>query len=367
MQGFTIWLLFMKRLGGRFAGLILVFFSLLWITPGIGGQGNAAVKTAVKTAVKSVDQNVAETLMERLAGSLYTAPLSEQGKYARMMYRITGNKVWLNTATADLYIASDRLLKFSHSHRNNRLRKEAALEAGWLKKDDDTFLFQDYVFYSFMVLPELNRLHYSSLELKGNAGDRLEKVINGFDFRPGLQSAEVIRRFAPNQAEQVYALMNVGLGDYRRLYMDAFKRVYPAHLDKKLSKEQLIHKWQAMTHLVLAASDFLQEPVNDSLVAWVPRYFQDYPEFVLKEASSELLAKIGICLHLTGHHSSALLRLIQKKLISELPQDSDDSLRGWETLLLNWTNQYFPDPPLFRMKHFQGRIPLALQPLTRSQ
>ncbi|MGB1270653.1 MAG: DUF3541 domain-containing protein [Endozoicomonas sp.] len=350
----------MKSLGGRFAGLTLVFVSLLWITPGFGDQGSAAVKTAVK----NVDENVAETLMERLAGSLYTEPLDEQGKYARMLYRITGNKVWLNTATAELYIASDRLLKFSHSLRNDLLRKEAALDAGWLKKDDDILLFQDYVFYSFMVLPELNRLHYSSLELKGNAGDRLEKVISGFDFRPGLQSAEVIRRFAPNQAEQVYALINLGLGDYRKLYIEAFKRVYPAHLDKKLTKEQLNHKWKAMTHLVLAASDFLQGPVNDSLVTWVPQYFRDYPDSVLKEANSELLAKIGICLHLTGHHSSTLLHLIHQKLISELPKDSGDSLRRWETLLLNWTNQYFPDPPLFRMKHFQGRIPLTLLPST---
>ena len=303
------------------------------------------------------------SLQQQINNTLYRLPLEHQGQYALMLYRTTGNKDYLETARVTLYLSADRLQRFSRNLRNFKARQELVIQEGFLLPSDIIESHSDYFFYGFMVLPELNRINHFAMALKGEAGDKLYQAVNAYDFKEGLTSPGLISHCAPTLAEHVYALLNLDYGDYRITFIEALKQYYPDSSDADLPREHLLNKWKAMVHLVIAASDQLQEPVNDSLLNWIPEYFLHNKQLVLEQGDPEAFAKIGLVLHLTGHDDATLLEAITNKISAiSTKQITEDNL-FWITLLLEWQKHYFPDPAIYRMSRFKNKVPFSLEPV----
>lgn len=295
--------------------------------------------------------------------SLCHLPLERQGEYALMLYRTTGDKSYLETARITLYLSADRLQRFAKKLRTFKERRELVIQEGFPLAGNIIEAHSDYLFYGFMVLPDLNRINQFSMTLKGESGDKLDQAVNAYDFKEGLTSPELIRFSAPDLAEHVYALQNLDYGDYRAAFIEAFKRYYPDASDVDLPEGQLLNKWEAMVHLVIAASARLQEPVNDPLLNWVPEYFLRNKQLIFKRGNPAVVAKIGLVLHLTGKGDSTFLEEITKKVSATSTERVTEDGKLWMMLLLDWQENYFPDPAIYRMSRFKNKVPFSLRPL----
>lgn len=305
----------------------------------------------------------AANLRQQINSTLYRLSLEHQGEYTLMLYRTTGNKDYLETARVTLYLSADRLQRFARNLRTHQTRRGQVIQEDFSLPPDIIQSYSDYLFYGFMVLPDLNRINQFAMALKGELGDKLNQAINAYDFKEGLTSTELIPLYAPRLAEHVYALLNLDYGDYRAAFIEALKRYYPDASDSNLPQEQLLNKWEAMAHLVIAASDQLQEPVNDPLLSWISEYFLNNEQAVLKQGSPMVLAKIGLVLHLAGKEESALLGQIEKAIATTSTKPIFDDSEFWMMLLLDWQENYFPDPAIYRMSRFKNKVPFSLKPL----
>lgn len=302
-------------------------------------------------------------LQQQINSTLYRLPLERQGEYALMLYRTTGNKDYLETARVTLYLSADRLQRFSRNLRDPETRQEQVTLENFSLPPNIIQSYSDYLFYGFMVLPDLNRINQFAMTLKGDAGDKLDQAANAYDFKKGLTSSELIPFAAPRLAEQVYILLNLDYGDYRSAFIEAFRRYYPDASDQDLPQEQLLKKWEAMAQLVIAASDQLQEPVNDPLLSWIPEYFLKNEQLILKQADALVLAKTGLALHLAGKGQSGLLEKITITASLTPTESMTENGQLWTMLLLDWQENYYPDPAIYRMSRFKNKMPFSLKPL----
>lgn len=301
-------------------------------------------------------------LQHYFSGTLYRQPLERQAEYALMLYRTTGDKDYLETARVTLYLSADRLQRYYQYLEHFESRQQQVVQGAFSVPSEFMETFSDYLFFGFLVLPDLNRIDQFAMYLKGEAGDKLNQAMNSFDFRPGLTSVELLSVYGPKLAEQVYALLNLDYGDYRSTFIDALKREYPDSMDSDLSQNLLLNKWQTLAQLVIAASDELQEPVNDPLLSWIPEYFLKNSGIILEKSDANTLAKVGLALNLTGHGDSVLSGKVRSALHSEnLEQLGEDSV-FWVMLLLDWQEKYYPIPAIYLMSRFKNKVPFSLKP-----
>lgn len=307
-------------------------------------------------------RHLAFKIQSRLEQNLYTLPLEQQGEYALMLYRTTGKKVYLNTALVSLFLSADRLQRLA----GNMARKVDRLNflSGEIAppKPDLLERYTDYFFYGFHVLPELLRVSQFSMTLRGGLAEKINRGVSSVDIREALTSRKMQEHYAPDMAQHVYALLNLDFGDYRKVFIESFRTFYPDKQDDKLTTEQKKHKWLTMSHLVLAASDQLQEPVNDPALSWIPDYLQAKESDILAIGNDILLAKIGLALLLTGNKQSPLLEKIRRHLANRPRPNTVGKSDFWSMMLLGWVDHYYPDPALYQMRRFKHRLPYILKP-----
>ncbi len=304
----------------------------------------------------------AQIIQDRLLEQLYTFPLEQQGEWALMLWRTTGNNVFLNTARVSLLLSAERLQGLAASMKQASERRDMLVKEGFSTSPALFEKFTDYFFYGFLVLPELLKIDQFSMALKGGIGAKTNRNMSALDFKPALTNIDMIHRHGPELATQVYALLNFDYGDFRKSFIDAFHAVYPEKKDKKLSPEQRVQKWLTMSNLVLAASHQLQEPVTDALLAWIPEYFIRHQTKILKEGDDVLLAKIGLVLLLTGNDQGSLLADLRDRAFKRPLPETIGETDVWNMLLLGWIENYYPDPALYRMTRFNQKLPYILKP-----
>ena len=309
------------------------------------------------TAEKKVQHSY--SCLER---KLYPLPLEQQADYALILYRTTGDKVWLNTARATLYLSSDRLQKLATGIQSSTSRKELLHSEASSFKSELLDKHEDYFFYAFLVLPQLSRIDRFSMVLKGGLGEGFDRAMSSINFKKGLTSPELLEEYAPTLAKHVYHLLNLDYGDYRKFFIEAFRAAYPDIQDRTMSEGKRQRKWKTMANLVLAASGYLQRPVNDPLLEWIPKYFAANELYILRQGDDELLAKVGLALLLTGVNNNNLLRKIKERMSNRQCSDQIRAADFWSMLLLGWKGEYRHDPAFYKMEKFKNKTPYILKP-----
>ena len=321
------------------------------------------VTMTVSAKPPAEEKQQALNIQTRLEQQLYTLPLEQQGEYALMLYRTTGNKTYLNTARVTLFLSADRLQKLAGHMSSKASRRDFLMNESLSINPELLSQFSDYFFYGFQVLPELLRIDQFAMGLKGGIGERVHRAVSGLNVKAAYSSEVMMTHYAPEIARHVYALLSLDYGDYRQLFIDRFVNIYPDSKDRELSTEQQNYKWLTMTHLVLAASDQLQEPVDDSLLSWIPDYFLNNEALLLNKGDDILLAKVGLSLLLTGHKDAVLLDKIKARVAKRPRTVNISATDFWSMLLLGWVDDYYPDPALDQMMKFKHKMPYILQPV----
>ena len=367
---------------------LLVICSIASITFSLLGPAQEISKNKVqeiKEAKRSSKKEIAKKILGHFDSCFYKLPFRKQGHYALRRYRTTGNSDFLVPALHELYVAADRLSDLSRGVKNkvyryDKLWKEVNSEMLGLNKvravlrKESIKKHPDHVFFAHLLLPELNRVNEFGMQLK-NDTEKLRQTLSGFDFKPGFNDPDMIRAWASRQSNQVYWLYNMGLGDYRGAYMDAFRLVYPDNKDLLLSDQQYTTKITGMAHLIIAASSYYQEPVNDTSLEWVTNYFQKNIDIILSRARDGSIAEVGVSLMLTGKVNSPAVEKVRRRLIASYDEKyqmipgTDGCLDFVYTqhrnllagIFLGWSGSYFPGPYLYKMKQFSGKMPSVLE------
>ncbi len=323
-----------------------------------------------------------QPIRQKLEANLYQLPPRTQGHYGIRLYRMTGDKLYLNAALYDLYVVADRLEAISHglvqpgyisgySQRQvddlpnttrGRLRREAVQGRA------------HYLFYADELLRYLSRL--DALGFQHPSEPYFRNLLKGYDFVPALTNPEMIRAWAAQLANHVWWLKQLGLADHRQAFIQAFKATYPDKQDHKLSSQQYDNKIYGLTHMVFAASRYYQQEVSAKEFAWVADYLEDNIDTILKRAKPDVIAEVGIVFLLMGKDSHPVVArtreavmaavdpehqmILSTKGSADLALGEHRNVLAW--MLLNWPEQLHAGPDLADFKKLRDDLPLSVQP-----
>jgi hypothetical protein len=125
---------------------------------------------------------------------------------------------------------------------------------------------------------------------------RLEKVpFEDFYLDPG-----VLRYNASRTVAAVRYLEFLGLPARREEFEALFRRVFMEPSDEKLGSVEYLNKIYALTHLVIADSDFYQRPAAPEKHGWVLDYFRRNLAEILARTNPDAVAEVGLAFKLAG-------------------------------------------------------------------
>lgn len=271
-------------------------------------------------------QEVAETIKETFERSLFQLPPRTQGHYGIRLYRMTGDKKYLATALYDYYVVSDRLhsivpnLESDGYIDQSAQRLTDAMSKGTRGNARRKALqrFPEFIFYADELLRYSARLDSFGVELPPAVLDALKN----YDFLPALTDKAMIKAWAAQLANYVYWLRQLDIADYTKEYKHAFLETYPDSEDDKLSRWHFRNKLYGLTHFIFAASGYYQHNVSEGEFGWILSYFEANQKRLLKDATDDITAEIGISFLLMDKDSHPLVIETKDRLVASFNREA---------------------------------------------
>lgn len=325
------------------------------------------------------ESEVAARIKQTFENNMYQLPPRVQGHYAVRLYRLTGDNKYLYPSLYDYYIINDRINTFSANiqtpgYINQRaFALSAALGKGIRGKARRHALksFPQFIFYATELLNYSARLNEFGVKVPQPA----LRALNNYDFLPGLTDKTMIRAWAAQLANYVYWLRKLGIADHTEAFKTAFFKAYPDSEDRNLSRWHLRNKLYGLTHFVFAASDYYQHHVSVDEFGWVLSYFEQNQSLVMKNATDDIAAEIGLCFLLMKKNSHPLVKLTKAQMVNSfntkfgmIPSVSGkidlataEHRNVLAYMLLAWPARLHPGPLFHNIEHIRQYLPINQQ------
>lgn len=348
-----------QRINRRLA----VWLSLLLLA----GFAADASPPAVET-----ERTVARGIQTTLETHLYTFSADIQRHYAERMYRMTGDSKYLPPLIGYAMTVAN-LLRYDAEHADEpgyRARKTAALLDGSAASclnlgssaERRTLLrkWGDLAF-SLEVLCRLNIVR--SYGLLGTpyfeSRDVWLEIVGDPRIARFVVDPEVIRIYGAQATTFVYYLLDLGVRDQRAEYIAALRAAIDGRQPGGEPFDFTLRVY-TLTHLVLAASRFYQEPVERSAFAWVYDDFESHLDAILAQTRPDVIAEVGICFALAGETSTATTTRLKQALVAAYRPDlgmipavdgshvieKGEHRNVLALMLLEWPEKLHPGPDL---------------------
>lgn len=134
------------------------------------------------------------------------------------------------------------------------------------------------------------------------------------DFRAFLTDPDVLRVYAPQVANQLYYLHELGVADLREPVVAAFRALYPPSRDELLSRLEYRNKIYGMTHFVIAASRYYQQPVERQEFDWILEEFEENLESILRRTKEDIYTEVALSFLLVGEGDQPMVDRIREEL-----------------------------------------------------
>lgn len=264
--------------------------------------------------------DVAQRIKTTFEQNLYQLPPRTQGHYGIRLFRMTADKKYLPSALYDYYVVSDRMhtivpyLNDQGYIAKSSKRLTDAMSNGTRGKARRQALqkFPEFIFYADELLRYSSRLDAFGVELP----DSVLNTLKEYDFLPGLTDKTMIRAWAAQLANYVYWLKQLGIADYSKQYKKAFLAAYPDSQDADLSKWHFRNKLYGLTHFIFAASGYYQHYVSTDEFGWILTYFEDNKQRLLKDATDDITAEVGISYLLMQQKDHPLVTETKDRLVA---------------------------------------------------
>ncbi|MGI2261583.1 DUF3541 domain-containing protein [Shewanella sp. GXUN23E] len=327
-------------------------------------------------------RQVATLIQQNLEDHLYQLPPRVQGHYGIRLFRMTGDDKYANSALVDLYAVTNAQSWYACQLDDPGFVQQASLDAiselgkGPRAKARKKALqpFPEFLFYTDVLLRYGSRI--DEFGLTGPCHDKMIKALKKQDLKTGLTDRAMIESWAAQLINYVYWAKQLGVGDYREAYKQAFRETYPDNADDKLSKAQFRNKIYGMTHFVFAASEYYQQQVSAKEFAWILDYFDRNLERILNDATPDIIAEVGISFLLAGQTDHRVVSLTREAIVKSFnaqeriipsPRGNPDLALGEHRnvlamMLINWPDKLHAGPYLAELKATRKYLPHGVAP-----
>jgi len=260
----------------------------------------------------------------------YEAKIDGLYGYARFhwlvrLYRISGNSKYLDLIydaflplkpkflrSIDSLNSAEGIAKhsgeFLATYKKGNIRKEKRF--AFYQKNLEIPVYLDTLDYLFTL---------KSLELE-NAPDiqeTYESGINYFkknDVTAVLLSPEFVTVYPSGSANMIHFLEFLDVSDHRQELYCLSKEYWQSITPE--SRDIWLDKIYALTHIVIAASEYYQKFVERKEFDWIFEYFEKNIDMILTNCSTDAITEVGLSFKLVEDPDNRVVRLIKDHLVS---------------------------------------------------
>lgn len=313
--------------------------------------------------------DVADAIQARYEAELSSLSLAKQRHYAQRLYRITGEARYLppNQRYAERLIAELRddlvgleragyaatrsqQLVADYSVRTEKQRARKHMLGEW----GEIAFARDLLFR----LVQLEYYHLLDVSDPGDYAPALEYLAT-VDFDAFLTDPGVLAIYAAQVANIAHFLHQLEVVDLRDEAVAAFRERYPPERDAALPEAEFRNKLYGMTHFVIAASRYYQQPVSAREFAWILDEFEAGLPRILA-TTEDIYTEVGLAFLLAGRDDHPTVARIRDALLHAydprqrmIPSTLGgfDLARGQHRnvlaiLFLRWPERLHPGPDL---------------------
>jgi len=279
----------------------------------------AGVRAEPLTASQQAMAHSIQTLLET---NLYTFSADKQRHYSERLYRMTGESLYLTPMISYVMIFGHQLARDAAHYRDAAYRQrrtdallgdESATCLNLGRSEERRALLRRWgdLAFSLEVLCRLNIVRSYGVLGSGwfDHRDAWLDIVDDPRIADFVLDPEVIRVYGAQASTFVYYLLDLGVRDQRAAFTAALRR----EVDGERAGSQPFDftlRIYSLTHLVLAASRFYQQPVDRAEFAWVYEDFDRNLEAIITNTRPDVIAEVGICYALAGEvDSPAVARL----------------------------------------------------------
>jgi hypothetical protein len=334
----------------KYQVVFIVFLSFFWIPLSYSEETNSY-------------KIHAEKLRQTYEPVLFTFSPVIQKHYAVRLYRMTGDERYVYPVIFHLFgllrkLHYDKIrlnnpsyiqrrteqiinYEFILGATNPEARRAALVKSGdvpfYLKLSQNINTLREYYLLGSKVFPESDKM----IEAMRQHKDKLTAF---------LLDEQLMKTAGAQLVNYIYYLYRIDAIDIRKQYLVGLeKALMKGKPDSELSRSEYIDKIYGMTHVILAASDYYQQPVERKDFAWIfdfllAKYNKENP--ILKKVKDRIVVDIDP----------------NKEMI--LSVKGSDNLRKGEhrnvlaIMLLDWPESLTTGPNLREMKKFQKLLPI---------
>lgn len=335
-----------------------LLFLLLFFIPGL-------------LASSSID--IAELIQMKFDSNMYKMKPINQSHYAVRLYRITGNKDYLQPVINFQFIESIHLSNLLEQIKANPIYLNAKPN-DWpsnyrdLPKEKRRMLLleqspgiENYL-KILQILDHAQQLNLLNSKLYPQSSEAIRQISAAL---PALQAfllnPDGIRTASAQFVNYVYLLKRLGLLDIEKEYLYAFQSVFRDIGNETETNEPYIDKIYGMTHIILSESAYYQQKVSYDKLKWIYSYFNEHIDDIITRTKTDVIAEVGLCYYLSNKPTDlAIINKIKQYLIKEfdpvsqqMPSyenkndiDRSEHRNILSIMFLKWPNQLFKGPDL---------------------
>ena len=339
-----------------------LLFLLLILAPGLLASSNI---------------DVADCIEKKFNSNMYKMKPINQSHYAVRLYRITGNKDYLQPIIDFQFIESIQLGNLIKQIKSNPLYFNAKTIV-WPSNFSDLpkekrrqFLLEqspgiENYLKVLQILDHAHQLNLLNSELYPDSAEAIKLITEALPaLRSFLLNPEGIRTASAQFVNYIYLLKRLGLLDIETEYMETFQSVFNDIGDETDSNEPFIDKIYGMTHIILSESAYYQHQVSYEKMKWVYSYFDAHINDLLARTKTDVIAEVGICYFLTDKPADeSIINKIKQYLIKEfdpvsqqMPSyegkndiDRSEHRNVLSLMFLKWPKKLYPGPDLSNSK-----------------
>lgn len=282
--------------------------------------------TGASTSQQLTRLEVAELIRDRYESEMHSLPLSKQRHYAQRLYRITGdpdylfyNRLYAGNLVKSVRQDIDGLIadEYYAQFRNEQMletmprRTERQVQRAQLLSEFEGVAFARSLLFKLIQLEYYGVLDWAL----GEESEHVYQVLSEADFLGLVTHPDAIQHYAAQAANIAWFLHQLGIADYRDDFLSAFQGIYPAERDEMLSLSEYRNKIYGLTHVVIADSRYYQQLADEVALGWIAEYFIKNTEQLLRDATEDILAEVGISLMLLSNPEPEVVARIQKALM----------------------------------------------------
>lgn len=315
---------------------------------------------------------MAHAIRTLLEANLFRFSADVQRHYAERLYRMTGEEQYLPpmigyVMTVAHPLAQDAARYKEPAYRQRRtealLSGESATCLNLGSSAERRALLRQWgdLAFSLEVLCRLNIVR--SYGVLGTAWfdhrDAWLDIVDDPRIAQFVLDPQVLRVYGAQAATFVYYLYDLGVRDQRAAFSAALQREVNGERPGSEPFDFTLRIY-SLTHLVLAASRFYQQPVSRAGFAWVYEDFDRNLDAIINTTRPDVIAEVGLCYALAGEVDSPVVARLRTALerafrpeLGMIPAiDGSHALQPGEhrnvlaLMLLTWPARLHPGPHL---------------------